>query len=504
MSPTPRRRRELARWIVGGTAVVAIGGIVLVALFWNTLVEGFHFRTLRRDPSLASEYAIAPEDSPEGRAIRRFISTPRGQRETTKIVVEHALDAMKGIKGSSTNSHIIYTTRRGGRPKSIVGSEFGDEVLADLATRSFVIYLGDFVSDGKDATLELTVTVTRHVDGDLAYTTTIDDERWRALFGLLRDTSRSPTTLELERYPSLQFEVVPGLSQALEDFASSGTQSNEDMRVIVVRARWNGSVVPRLLEGLASGEERERTCSILALLQFPVGGEDLERMATSLIRTSSVLQRLPVHGKRAVPVLREALKRPTAPQSFRRSACQTLARIGPAALPELRVLTKNSSAFIRESALEGISSLGEDGAEASREVIGCLEDPDPILRSAAIRSLAQISSAGSRLAIDPLLTRVVDDEPSVRSAAILALARIAPLDERAVKKIGERLEDDDIGVRASALEALVTLAKLAAPARAALKRFSETADLVDAVRASTLLDRILKDTESESSTEERE
>ncbi len=504
MSSTPRRQRKLARWIVGGTGVVAIGGVVIVALFSSTLVEGFHFHALQRDPSRLLEYSIAPENSPEGHAIRRFISTPRGQREATKIVVEHGLGAMEGTAAYSINKHVIYTFRSGSRPGSIAGTEFGDELLADLATRSFVVFLGDFVRDGRDVALGIAVTVTRHVDGDLAYATTNDDERRRAIFALLRDSSRSVATVELERYPSLRFEIVPATSRALGEFASSGGEPGEDRKMIAIRASWDGSAIPRLLGALASDEKRERTCAILALLQFRIDGEDLERMASSLMRTPNVLPLLPVHGKRAVPVLCAALERPTAPQSFRHSACLTLARIGPSALPELRVLIKDHSAFVRESALQGIGTLGEDGVGASRDVARCLEDPDPTVRGAAIRSLVQISRPGSRLAIDPLLTRIDDDEPRVRGDAILALARIAPLDERAATKIGERLDDDDIGVRAAALDALVTLERHSAPARAALERFSETAAEADAVRAGALLDRITDDAPARDPTEERE
>lgn len=144
---------------------------------------------------------------------------------------------------------------------------------------------------------------------------------------------------------------------------------------------------------------------------------------------------------------------------------RVLARVGAAAVPELRAALKHRSAVVRRGATEALGRIGPEAAVALPELIGGFADRAEVgagfaggampLRQAAIRAVSRIGKP----AVPPLIEALKDAEPLVRAGAAEALGRVGPEAKVAVAPL-LRLVDDPAqpaAVRGAARAALKVL-----------------------------------------------
>jgi HEAT repeat protein len=166
----------------------------------------------------------------------------------------------------------------------------------------------------------------------------------------------------------------------------------------------------------------------------------------------------------AVDALIARLKDPQS--TIRPDAAQALGQIGdPRAIPALVEGLACPLPEVQHAcahALEAIKKPGRFGRPARRlrkmedasdapvgDLVGRLEDPDPLVREEAARALGRIGSAE---AVDALVQRLVDRTSAIRSDAALALGDIG--DPRAIPALTQGLSDGSPEVQDACARAL--------------------------------------------------
>lgn len=122
-----------------------------------------------------------------------------------------------------------------------------------------------------------------------------------------------------------------------------------------------------------------------------------------------------------LPALTQALGHADA--YLRAFAEESLARLGPAALPSLRALLVRPEPGLRRRALRLVGRLGAEGQPASSELAAALDDPDASVRRLAARALGQVGAAESRAALERRARE--DADPQVRAEAARAAGLLA-------------------------------------------------------------------------------
>lgn len=124
------------------------------------------------------------------------------------------------------------------------------------------------------------------------------------------------------------------------------------------------------------------------------------------------------------------------------AAVRLLAAFGdPASVPALRGALCDPLAPVRQAALVALRGFPAD-TDSQRAAIGCLEDPDPQVRAAAVGCVAALCLD----AADCLAGFAADENSSVRLALARTAARLAPA------PVGRLLADSEISVRVIASE----------------------------------------------------
>ena len=80
------RKGRLVAWGSVGVGVAVF--VIFVVAFWGQSVDS----KLVRDPDFLGEIVEKPEDTPEGKAVRRFVRTRAGARKLVELHVEDMLD----------------------------------------------------------------------------------------------------------------------------------------------------------------------------------------------------------------------------------------------------------------------------------------------------------------------------------------------------------------------------------------------------------------------------
>ena len=162
----------------------------------------------------------------------------------------------------------------------------------------------------------------------------------------------------------------------------------------------------------------------------------------------------------------------------------------PAAVPVLEhLLTTAGSAKARWHAADVLGQIGKPARAAAPALVAALKDPDPTVRSVAVRSVSKLApdvpgavpalfdlfpDVGAIRAVSefgpaaadavPRLTTLLDDpDPMVRRNACRTLGRIGDAAKPAIPALTARLADTDPPVRQYAARALGWIGPAAAP-----------------------------------------
>jgi HEAT repeat protein len=233
--------------------------------------------------------------------------------------------------------------------------------------------------------------------------------------------------------------AVPVLRQALSD-------ENHLIRVRAAALLWEIAkdkvAVNALCVGLRAKDTQIQLEAVLAIREI---GPDAEQ---------------------AIPALVDTFGSPTSEET-RSHAEKALARFGRRSLPALLSALGHQDWRIR---MHAASTLGlmPDNVECSLpSLVGLLEDPSPLVRRKAARSIGSFESRAA-LAVPNLRRALRDDE--VRGYAAVALGDIGPAAYSAVPDLIESLEDTTNGSRDKAAIALGKIGERAAAAIPALKK----------------------------------
>jgi hypothetical protein len=111
----------------------------------------------------------------------------------------------------------------------------------------------------------------------------------------------------------------------------------------------------------------------------------------------------------------------------------SLAKMGPAAVPQLIAALRSRSIHVRSSAAFGLGKLGPAAADAVPDLIKALSDKPPA-RTYATIALGEIAS-NAKLAVPALMKLLNDEEHEVRRAAVTSLGQLGPAASAAVPKL---------------------------------------------------------------------
>jgi HEAT repeat protein len=179
----------------------------------------------------------------------------------------------------------------------------------------------------------------------------------------------------------------------------------------------------------------------------------------------------------AVPQIALALEsRDTEVQVCAVRALAAMRKDAAPAIPKLIVLLRDNdepwvatdfvTARLGSDAADALAAIG---ADAVGPLVGCLADPNRVVRFHACSALGEIGPE-AKLAVTPLLRLLRDAESVVRLAATDAVARVAPNSAEVAQAVIERLNDEDRSVRVAAVDALKDLQPVRIAAIDALNR----------------------------------
>eukprot|EP00854_Cymbomonas_tetramitiformis_P004633 gene4633-5674_t len=132
-------------------------------------------------------------------------------------------------------------------------------------------------------------------------------------------------------------------------------------------------------------------------------------------------------------------------------------------LPYLEGLMAHSNSEVREAAVDMLGRIGARTAPSRLpvpvpEMVALLEDPDAMVRRAALVALAQLGDQDLACYSIEIVRRLEDGNPGVRLAAADTIARLGPeVAEEYADIVAMRLHDEDAGIRAVVLQVLLRL-----------------------------------------------
>lgn len=141
----------------------------------------------------------------------------------------------------------------------------------------------------------------------------------------------------------------------------------------------------------------------------------------------------------------------------RRAAVEALGQLAAAALPTLTELLEQSGKFTGPARSRYVPEVHVEllqvwpqvaAADQTQPLAAALVSPDPAVRRTAVAGYAKLKAALPTAAVDLL----VDPEPTVRAAVLRALAELR--DPRALDALRNALQDGNLAVRLAAIDGL--------------------------------------------------
>lgn len=114
---------------------------------------------------------------------------------------------------------------------------------------------------------------------------------------------------------------------------------------------------------------------------------------------------------RKVTVLKPLLPEVETVVDLPRSAAGSLAQIGPAAIPALKLALGDAKPQVRRQAARALGKMGPAAEPAVAELTAALEDADPTVREAAAQALGKIGPAAAPAI--PALIEALEEPPPV-------------------------------------------------------------------------------------------
>jgi HEAT repeat protein len=190
-----------------------------------------------------------------------------------------------------------------------------------------------------------------------------------------------------------------------------------------------------------------------------------------LVRVAA-LETLARLGPDALPAF-DAVFRFLDSEPEREAAIRCLAACGADGVPRLAAALAHDKPSVRSGVLEALGRLGRSAEPALDGVIRCADDAEPEVRQAAVLALG---SLGVRKAeVEAALRRRLDDaEANVRFFAADSLARLESADNLAVQGLVEGLNSPDASRRVAAALTLVRLGPSGKAAVPTLQRLLES------------------------------
>ena len=295
-----------------------------------------------------------------------------------------------------------------------------------------------------------------------------------ALAGVLDDSDsevRAAAVSALSKAGLPAGRLVPLLMPRLED-------SEVAVRGAAVQAlsRQGASDVSRELGALLEGGGEE-TVQAVALVAERLGSRAravLPGLVAAAARIGELRAETPLarslgaFGEEAAALILKKLAEPAAAKRSERLT-RALRFTVPASVAVLRDALRKGPGLARLGAAQALGGAGEPGRDALPELLGGLEDDDPLLRAACIDSLASLGIPAKEYT-DSLLALIEDSDEKVRAAALLAAGKMEKgQQERLVPILKRSLSDESVEIRRAAAASLAAMGADAAAARPGLR-----------------------------------
>lgn len=287
---------------------------------------------------------------------------------------------------------------------------------------------------------------------------------------LLIQALRDGNPLVRARVAEVLSDLGPGAKPALPVLAGALADPKEEVRHSAARAlgataAGEAIAVPPLTRALNDPAGRVRAAASEALGKIggvarpaaPALGERLKDPEVAVrVAAAKALWQLEHRAEAVVPVLAEALEDPT----VRWQASFVLGEIGPdaaGAVPALvRVLQRERVPRALRSPPSSAIALGQIGRSAVPELIRCLEDARPDVRTSAAIALGLMGRA-AETAVPALIPLLKDLNQEVRQASVLSLGAIGSQNPELVPALVKMMSDDDVFLRGAAAAVLQKL-----------------------------------------------
>jgi len=230
-------------------------------------------------------------------------------------------------------------------------------------------------------------------------------------------------------------------AKALDALRSALSHDDADVRALAA-AQWgrigNPAAVPLLEKALKDRNPYVRIAAARSLHDLGDG--------TGLRALEEIVSIVPKSAKTDETLAAVEEMRSVARNKVRVEALRALAAMGdPSSRPVLERVRRDSDGAVRDACTLALARLGMGGVE---EFFAALEDPDPEVRSKAVRLLGETRSPSLIARLKPLAD---DTEFAVRAAVMEALGDIGSADALPILEDG--LADQNERVRAKAVEA---------------------------------------------------
>jgi HEAT repeat protein len=170
-------------------------------------------------------------------------------------------------------------------------------------------------------------------------------------------------------------------------------------------------------------------------------------------------------------------------ETLRAQAAETLSKIGPKAVDPVREKLKSWNPKVRFWAVQTLALIGSDAADASDDVLACLNDDDADVRYKAVYALGKLG-VKSDAVLDGLVKALGDKNNNVKTTAIDVLGKIGPPSQDSLPMLAKLADKESPAeVRTLAIKLLGQIGKPAVPTFKELLKNADTLDTIALIQA---------------------